>query len=526
MNLRARCVAVGLALSAMVALRAMGQAADYVYVPPQPAAQRSAPPFGPALKAPFPVLSVALPQTRRADTAAESGSPWVIGDGLTTAIESADLFDAGLPEGPGRIYTAGITVPGAQGVRLQAALEALGAGDALWISAPGGAPLFGPYTVADGADGPRWLPTVFGDTCILLLRAPAGNLPVLRIEGVSRMVDDPRKAFLPCPAPVACADDPLVPQLGSGVGLLLLTFTGSFGQPLTIACTGALLNNPLSEALEPFLLSANHCFDAGVDLRDVEVLWDQRFATCNADGVPPDTALRSRGDHLLVASPRNDLYLFALDSVPVGPYGRAWLGWDSAPALPGEAALALHHPLGAPLSLAIGNIDAVGLDSSLGRNQSEVIWRDGFTESGSSGSPALLPGRNYRVFGALSNGNRGPGCGSAEGNVDRYGTLSLFYPRAAPYLYAAVAAEEPAAPEPVLCPIALIFGREVEITKALRTWRDTALLGDPLGDRVIAAYRDWAPGAADVISASPAARALVGTAALPFAWWAGAFAAP
>jgi hypothetical protein len=524
-NLRNACAAVGLLLTALGPQAALAQSADYVYLPPQPLAKETPAAFEAALAAPYPVYTLALPKAQRAgQLAAKAGTPWVIGSGLNTTLESADLFGQGLTVGPGLTYVAALTVPGAAGLRVQADLAGLGAGDELWVGTPGGETRFGPYTVRESLDGPRWLPTVFAESCVLILRAPADSLPVLRITAVSNLDADPRKEFpLPCPTPVACATDPLVPQLASGVGLILITFQGVFGQPLTVACTGALVNNPLTETLEPFLLSADHCFDADADLRDAEVIWDQRFATCNADGVPPDTTLRSRGARLLVTSPRNDVHLMALDQVPVGPYGRAWLGWDAAPAVPGETVLAVHHPLGAPLALAEGVIDATGLDSVLGRNQTEVTWQQGFTESGSSGSPALLPDRGYRVFGALSNGNLDPGCGSETGNIDRYGTMALFFPRAAPYLYSAQPPDEAAEPEPDLCPIALIFGREVEITRALRAWRDTTLAGSTWGEAWIAAYRDWSPRGSAAVAASPEARALVGAAVLPFAWWAGAF---
>lgn len=521
----AACAVAGLLLAAAGPRAAHAQAADYIYLPPQSPAEKQAPPFQAALSSAYPVHTLSLPKSQPPQAAAaKAGSPWIVGGGSAIALESAAIFSHGVPSESGVDFAGALAAPGLTGLRLQADLAGLGAGDELWVGDPDGGTFFGPFGVHEAEDGLRWLPTIFSPTCVLVLRAPAGSLPVLRITAVSALHEDPRKNFpLPCPAPVACAPDPVVGQLASGVGLILITFRGAFGQPLTVACTGALLNNPITEALEPFLLSADHCFDADADLRDAEVIWDQRFATCQADGVPPDASLRSRGERLLVSSARNDVHFMALDQVPVGAYGRAWLGWDTAPTETGETVLALHHPLGAPLSLAIGAIAATGQDSALGRNQTEVVWSEGYTESGSSGSPALLPDRAYRVFGALSNGNLDPGCGSATGNVDRYGAIALFFPRAAPYLYSENPPLTPADPEPALCPIALIFGREVEITRALRAWRNDTLAGTPWGETWIAAYRDWSPRASAAVATSPEARALVGTAVLPFAWWAGAF---
>lgn len=502
-----------------VAGSATAEYADYTYVSPAKAAN-------PGGALPADVLAAALAQpvaplvygdfAGRNDAlkaAYERSVPAIVADGMPLNLDGAGLFQEVGMDGDARILAAAVTSVDAFAVRLLADLGGLADGETLYVVDPVAPYALGPYTAADAAAGGRWLPTVFGDTAVLLVISGVDSEPAVPLLALSHFFVDPAEKAYACPVQANCVTDTVYQEVSSGVGLLIVPYS-EYSQA---QCSGALLNNPDTAELEGYFITANHCFPSSVDSSAIEVIWDYRTA-CDGSGVPDlDTLPRSEGAEILAVSDYYDGEFLELETVPVGTYGRAWLGWDTRDPVEGEAIAGAHYPQGNPLKACFGKVTSTDVDTSLGQDQIGVLWDQGVTEQGSSGSPLMYADTNYRVLGMLSNGPVHD-CGNPSQNRDNFSSFRAFYPQIGCYLLAdGECVEGPCCAG--LCPAKAAFSDQPEVLASLRAFRDQVLAKSGPGQLVISAYYAVAPYTGALVQQSPEVRAWFVASAAPFAYW-------
>ncbi len=420
-------------------LAALAESADYTFVPPPAKATTTA--SGPlpasalskALQAPFPRYTVDT-YAGQAETLRKSQTmpSLQVAKGIDLDWTDQPFFEEPVLRDSAYHWQASIQSVDATALRVKVDLSTLRSDESLWIVDPTGTRPFGPFTAADAdpAAGFRWLPTVMGDECVLWVKSESADTPRITALGLSHFYDSPAttKGSMPCPLPADCITDTSLQEISTGIGRL--SVTDDRGN--SALCSGALINNATTEALEAYFLTADHCFQdfpGTIFASALEVIWDFRASGC--DGGEPSTAIlntlpRSTGAAFLGNSATIDGMLLQLAAVPVGTRGRAYLGWDTRTPTAGEAVVCLHHPSGDPMKESIGTVTRTGVNSSFGENQTTLSWTEGITEGGSSGSPSLFSATNFRIFGMLSNGNF-QSCSSAAARLDQYSSFRDFF---------------------------------------------------------------------------------------------------
>lgn len=504
-----------LLLSCLVALPATADFADYVYLPPENKAQT--PGLDPAWWS--------LPRTAHVfnefagKTAALQQS--ATKPGFQVAVEYAvaiapdDLF------AKDTTTVASITSTDALAIRVRVDLGGLAVDDTLWQLDPASGVAFGPYRMEDGT---LWLPILAGAEALLAIESPSGTAAV-QVLNIAHFYEDPFATLkqVPCPVSVACADDETVQEVSTATGLLFIPVVG-IG---VFQCSGTLLNAPGTDELEPYFISAHHCFDGDVDVPGIEVVWDYRADACEGGATTPVAKLpRSRGTAILAENVCLDGEFIELDTVPVGDLGRAWLGWDSREPLVGETGAVIHHPAGSPLKISQGPVTELDITacfnafcSEQGIRQTQLRYDTGITQQGSSGSGALYVSQNYRLFGMLSNGPV-HNCDNPAGNLDHFASFQDFYPEVQPWLNPGGTAGNRVVcvgQGGINCPAKAAFGEAPAVLASLRKLRDTVVVAAPAAQAWVDAYYAQAPQMAAVVESSEEARSLFSAVALPLA---------
>lgn len=426
------------------ALSAHGEFADYRFIPPSKGA-------GDAVKATAAMANEAIAKMKggamphyqiddyagqKAALRKASTHPELqVAVGADLGWASEQLFEKPERQNGRYVWRAAISSVDATALRLNVDLAGLGADDEVWVVDDVGAVAFGPYTLADTEGEGRWLPTTMGDTSILVVESPQADLPQFTVRSLSHFYEDLVAKGTDCPISADCITDTALQEISTGIGRLLVTDDDAHGA----LCTGALLNNAVTEDLEGLFLTADHCFHdfpATIHASGLEVIWDVRTNGC--PGAEPSASEiaqkpRSTGAAFLRNSTTLDIMLFSLASVPVGDLGRAYLGWDTvAPAI-GNASVGIHHPFGTALKESIGSVENINVNSQFGEAQTTQRWTEGITEKGSSGSPVMFNDGKYRVFGVLSNGNN-QSCSNNNARRDQYSSFQAFFTSAGGFL--------------------------------------------------------------------------------------------
>ncbi|HPO15229.1 MAG TPA: trypsin-like peptidase domain-containing protein [Candidatus Hydrogenedentes bacterium] len=514
-------------LSAM----ALAEYADYIYVPPPKSAVSKAALF------PIPEADIAryleqdLPERvltsfmgRNEELQAETESPGLqVACGTAIGAEAGEVFGQGFYDRGYWNFLASVTSVDAYAVRLQVDVSRLQVGQQLYVIDPVSHRAFGPYPRTDGSNAIHWLPTIPGDTAVMLACSPQNLLPEIQLVAVSHFfvpLETPETKATVCPERIACETDVTPAEVSAGVAMLIIA--EGFSQ---IQCTGALLNNPVTETLEPLMITANHCVEEDTAAEDIDVIWDYRTAACDDGTVPDlDELLHSTGAAVLVKDPVLDGAFLQLDSAPVGPYGRAWLGWDTSDVALNVPVHVMHHPRGKDMRISKAHVTDIDVTACLDftccpkvQQQIEVHYDEGITQGGSSGSPLLMTGNNYRVCGMLSNGNV-HSCDTPASNMDNYASFKHFFPKIACHLTEDGSCEAPfTAPACCPCPAKLIYGAFSSTTDHLRTFRDRALMTNTPGRLLTKGYYAAAPALSSWVKKSTAARTLFRAAAAPAA---------
>jgi len=282
-----------------------------------------------------------------------------------------------------------------------------------------------------------WTPTIISDTsgviCIGKSKTDLDSL-VLKISHIIHVYRSPLlydKVIGPCHVDIAC--QPEWEGHATAVGRLGLVDFDAW------ACTGSLIVAPGYDDNPPFLLTANHCISLQAQATTLEIWWLYQRPACNEEPPPNMTTMpRSTGGATLLAGSSaeggSDFTLLLLnETVPVET---AYLGFTTRAVSLGESVACIHHPQGVEKKISFGVTSGAGSPRLGGHPLTpyeyfhEVLWTEGTTEGGSSGSPLLLA-EEGQIIGQLYGGYAS--C-TAPSEPDYFGRMDVTYPLIQPWL--------------------------------------------------------------------------------------------
>lgn len=262
-----------------------------------------------------------------------------------------------------------------------------------------------------------WTPDLGSDEVTLEVELPPGvseeamDISVPRVSHIFENLSVPTEGELTakinesasCQLDATCYDT--YANQRNAVARMMFTSDGN-----SYVCTGTLLNDSQSSGT-PYFLTANHCISTQAEATSLQTDWFYRAPTCNSRTLSDATTQRVNGAALLYASASTDTALLKLNDTP--PAGAYFAGWDATAADTGLSVVGLHHPRGDLLKFSMGSVSGqtacfptsetqFSCGGTTG-NYYRVIWSQGTTESGSSGS-ALFKGGS-QVIGTLYGGS-------------------------------------------------------------------------------------------------------------------------
>lgn len=180
-------------------------------------------------------------------------------------------------------------------------------------------------------------------------------------------------------------------------------------------CTGALVNN-VREDGTPYFLTANHCISTDTEAGTLVTYFGYENTTCSSNDASKKKTLA--GATLKSSNSYSDFTLLQLKEYPLDTYNAFYAGWNAAGDLPASG-VGIHHPQGTPKCIAIENnqvksypystswSDETGkvTSTTVANSHWWVVFSEGDTESGSSGSPFF--DQNKRIVGQLHGGGTG-----------------------------------------------------------------------------------------------------------------------
>ncbi|HJU40030.1 MAG TPA: trypsin-like peptidase domain-containing protein [Tahibacter sp.] len=291
------------------------------------------------------------------------------------------------------------------------------------------------------ADELNWSPVVAGDAMtveiVLAANARAGGMR-LSVPQVSHLDIEPTASVRDiakgigdsdwCENDVACRGNPSAGFLEASRSVARMTYVQGGKSWL---CTGALLNNSFSPKKHLFWTAA-HCISAASVARTLQTYWSMQYAACGSTTLHSAYTTLTGGANLRHANVQRDTSLLELRSAP--PANAFYAGWNSAAiSSTGGAIEGIHHPSGDVKKYSLGRV--TGLNTSLdGRGPFyRVVWSDGVTEGGSSGSPlfTVSGSGSYQLRGGLYGGTSF--C-SAQSDPDGYSRFADVYSTISQYL--------------------------------------------------------------------------------------------
>jgi hypothetical protein len=345
-----------------------------------------------------------------------------------------------------RVWRMAIRSPGAQGVRVQFRHFDVGAGR-VWLH--DGVHFAGPYTGRGIFNNGRfWSATVFSEAPILEYepdpRAPAQLALPFEIPTIAhRAVLVPRTSIAaaqdsgsPDPADYCHLDPNCYPDWIPAMSMVArLDFEDDSDEYL---CSGSAISTR-DDSFKPYLLTAGHCIHDEDAARTLETFWTYQTSSCG--GPPPDlskSAQSTPGAHLLgfATIQQGDYSLVLLHDVPGGV---TFTGWDTADPPLGTALTGIHHPMGSWKRISFGERttdQTADVEGAIAPDNLylQILWDQGRTEPGSSGSPLFSsPGV---VVGGLTYGEVSPTLSACQINpsIDGYYRFSNAYAALKDYL--------------------------------------------------------------------------------------------
>lgn len=329
-----------------------------------------------------------------------------------------------LPNGD-RLWKLRIKAPDARTININYSMYDLPKGGKLFIySSPEPKTVLGPFTSFNEKSNDRFATGfTYGEECTIEYYEPAAvaNQGRIEIDGIvhgyrtipRQTIDGFLKDFRgsgTCNYDVECAISAGWEDQIKSVGMHILA-NG------TRWCSGALINNTANDC-KPYFLTADHCFNvnAGATLNDIFMFnYHSPSPACpgrpTVDGPTNQTV---QGATVVANAAGSDFFLVELSSNPIDFYDVYYSGW-SRETTGKTSSVAIHHPDSDVKKFSVDNDPPNGGDNRYW----EVVWEDGTTEPGSSGSP--LFDQNKRIIGQLCCG--GASC-SNPNSSDDYGRVN------------------------------------------------------------------------------------------------------
>jgi hypothetical protein len=204
-------------------------------------------------------------------------------------------------------------------------------------------------------------------------------------------------------------------------------------QGYSYICTGTLLNDTDTASQIPYFVTANHCIDSQPVASTLETHWFFESAACGSGTRHTAYTVKSGGSDLLWTrglsrnslDANQDLTLLRLNDTP--PDGAMLAGWNTF--IDQQQMTGIHHPSGDWKKISFGNPDdtykCYDIDgdsyhcvTSATGSFLRVLWTDGGTEGGSSGSG--LFNTQGQLVGTLLGGGGGD-CAGSDSEYSRFG---------------------------------------------------------------------------------------------------------
>jgi lysyl endopeptidase len=358
----------------------------------------------------------------------------------------------------GRVWRMALRSPGSEGIRVEFRSFSVGNGK-VWVH--NGSQAAGPYSgrgLFD--DGHFWSATVFSETATVEYEPEVGAAEVTdlpfeirsvahRGKAVSRRaLQDVPQASSSDPADYCHLDPSCYADWKPAMSMVAEILFEDSG--VEYSCSGSAIATR-DDSFKPYLLTAGHCIHSEDSARSLETFWTYQTASCG--GPPPasrgSSAKSTLGAHLIGSGSleQGDYSLVLLQNVPAGV---TFAGWDMADPPQGAMLTGIHHPKGSWKRISFG--DRVGdATASIGgalapaSRYLQVLWNQGRTEPGSSGSPLFSsPGV---IVGTLTYGPASPDLTACEisPSIDGYGRFTNAYANLRDYFENLPAAEVKAA---------------------------------------------------------------------------------
>ena len=324
---------------------------------------------------------------------------------VSYTLENSGTWET-LPDG-GKLWRFEISCPGAYSINLVYDYFWLPEGAEFFIYNEDHSMILGAFTSQNNKDYDDFATgLVRGDKSILEYYEPA-NVEKSGIINISRIVHGYRDIF-------SEKDPELIANFGSSgscnnnincpEGANWQNEKRSVAMVVTSGgtrwCSGALINN-VNQDLTPYFLTANHCLGS-------ESTWIFYFnyespSCSNIDG-PLNYSVQ--GSTLLAHNSYSDFALLELTEAPPDSFGVYYSGWTTADSA-ATGVVGIHHPSGDIKKISfdydkVHETSYLGADGSGTNHWRIMVWDDGTTEGGSSGSP--LYDANHHIIGQLHGG--------------------------------------------------------------------------------------------------------------------------
>ncbi len=338
----------------------------------------------------------------------------------------------------GAVWAATVHSPDAVGQRIEfATLDLPQCAEVIVYNADRPEEAYGPYHRTPGIARSKWSATCFGERVTVECFVPDETVAkdvTLEVNRIAHIYRGFGSLLLKdagaCNLDVTCYPD-------WATAATAVAGIGSVDNIGVLLCTGFMIADTDPSTDIPYFLTANHCVSNALQAIDSEFYWLYQTGTC--DGAPPNPVdvPRNTGADFLVGAAwdtSTDFSLLRLDAPP--PDGTAYLGWTAAPQDVSLDTACIHHPDGDFKRISFGTTtDApdpcyASSPPSLTRFH-RVLWNEGTTEPGSSGSP-LLRADTQQVIGQLHGGMAS--CSTPE-CPDYYGRFRLTFALVDNYLH-------------------------------------------------------------------------------------------
>jgi hypothetical protein len=323
-----------------------------------------------------------------------------------------------------RLWNAELHSDGAQAIRVQfSAVQWVPGARVIVFDAGKPDEAVGPYDASSFAGAPSfWSGTIFADRVVVECWVPAGtprgglSFRIAELTHRYRAVKeaDATEKLGPCHNDVTCF--PAWTQAAkavAGIGVV-----GSTGE---LVCTGTLVADNDPGTTINYFLTAHHCIGDQLEADTSEFYWFYQSSTCNGAPPSPASVPRTGGGAELLATMTgtqgNDFSLIRLRNDAAIPAGVVYAGWSTIDPGDTEELAVIHHP--------DGSHKRISFAKRIGATQNflQVVYHDGSTEPGSSGSP--LFNAQQKIIGQLKGGEAS--CELMDAS-DTYGRFSVTYP--------------------------------------------------------------------------------------------------